>query len=106
MACRLEGPAIEMKNGADIISDGIVEGSVQVTASGLPLILMADHQTTGGYAKIATVISTDIPALAQLRPGEDVTFRYVTPMEAIAIRRKEERKLGYLKERLVRVIDG
>jgi len=106
MACRLEGPAIEMKNGADIISDGIVEGSVQVTASGLPLILMADHQTTGGYAKIATVISTDIPALAQLRPGEGVTFRYVTPMEAIAIRRKEERKLGYLKERLVRVIDG
>lgn len=100
MACRLEGPAIEMVNGADIISDGIAEGSVQVSASGLPMVMMADHQTTGGYAKIATVISSDIPALAQLRPGDFVTFRFVTPAEAVAACRLEEQKLLELKERL------
>lgn len=106
MACRLEGPAIEMKKGADIISDGIVEGSVQVSASGLPMVLMADHQTAGGYAKIATVISTDIPALAQLRPGDWVTFQYVTPKEAVAAARKEEKKLREFQERLKQVFHG
>ncbi|WP_313152750.1 biotin-dependent carboxyltransferase family protein [Lacrimispora sp.] len=104
MACRLEGEPIEMKNGADIISDGIVEGSVQISSSGLPMVLMADHQTTGGYAKIATVISTDIPALAQLMPGEWVAFQYITPGEAIAICRKEDEKLRKLKERLMNAI--
>lgn len=104
MACRLEGTPIEMKHGADIISDGIVEGSVQVSASGLPMVLMADHQTAGGYAKIATVISTDIPALAQLRPGDWVTFQYVTPHEAVAASRKEEKKLSMIKERLKKAI--
>ena len=93
MACRLEGPVIDMNQGADIISDGIVEGSVQVSASGLPMVMMADHQTTGGYAKIATVISTDIPALAQLRPGDWVTFQFVTPQEAVNICRREEQRL-------------
>lgn len=98
MACRLEGPPVEMKKGADIISDGITEGSVQITASGLPIVMMADHQTTGGYAKIATVIWTDVPALAQLRPGEWVTFQYVTAMEAVKIARKENKKLLELKK--------
>lgn len=105
MACRLEGPAIEMKNGADIISDGIVEGSIQVSASGLPMVMMADHQTTGGYAKIATVISTDIPALAQLRPGDFVTFCFVTPKEAVAACHREEEKLVELKERLTNAVN-
>ncbi len=104
MACKLEGEPIEMKNGADIISDGIVEGSVQISSSGLPMVLMADHQTTGGYAKIATVIRTDIPALAQLKPGEWVAFQYITPGEAVAICRKEEEKLRNLKERFRNVI--
>lgn len=104
MACKLEGEPIEMKNGADIISDGIVEGSVQISSSGLPMVLMADHQTTGGYAKIATVISTDISALAQLKPGEWVAFQYVTPGEAVAIYRKEEEKLRNFKERLRNII--
>lgn len=106
MGCRLEGPAIELKKNADIISDGIVEGSVQVSASGLPMVMMADHQTTGGYAKIATVISADIPSLAQLRPGEQVAFRYVTPEEGAAACRKEERKLMILKERIKEAIGG
>jgi len=74
MACKLAGPAIAMKNGADILSDGIAAGSVQISADGQPIVMLADHQTTGGYAKIATVISADLPALAQLRPGQAVAF--------------------------------
>ena len=59
MACKLAGPGIETVHGSDIISDGIVEGSVQVASDGMPIVMLADHQTTGGYAKIGTVISTD-----------------------------------------------
>lgn len=78
MGYRLSGEKIESINGTDIISDGIVFGSVQITAEGLPIILMADRQTTGGYAKIATVISADLPLLAQARPGNTVRFRKIS----------------------------
>lgn len=75
MGCRLKGAAIESCHGTDIISDGIVFGSIQVTSAGQPIILMADRQTTGGYAKIATVITEDLPLLAQARPGNTVHFK-------------------------------
>jgi biotin-dependent carboxylase-like uncharacterized protein len=101
MACKLEGPVISFREGADIISDGIVEGSIQISASGLPMVMMADHQATGGYAKIGTVISTDIPSLAQLRPGEWVTFQFITPKEAVCICRKEDKKLKDIKRQLM-----
>lgn len=100
MACRLEGPVIETCHGSDIISDGIVEGSVQVASDGMPIVMMADHQTTGGYAKIGTVISADIPRLAQMRPGETVMFRFVTAREAVAAARKMARELEDFGKRL------
>lgn len=75
MGCRLDGHEIESFHGTDIISDGIVFGSIQVTSSGQPIVLMADRQTTGGYAKIATVITEDLPLLAQARPGDTVHFK-------------------------------
>lgn len=78
MGIRLSGEKIESKNGMDIVSDGITFGSIQVTSAGLPIILMADHQTTGGYAKIATVVKEDLPLLAQARPGDSVRFKCVT----------------------------
>ena len=78
MGCRMEGPAIESFHGTDIISDGIVFGSIQVTSAGQPIVLMADRQTTGGYAKIATVFSRDLPILAQCRPGNTVHFRKIS----------------------------
>lgn len=81
MGYRFEGAEIE-NNGTDIISDGIAEGSIQVSSNGQPIIMMADRQTTGGYAKIATVISVDIPKLAQKKPGEKVKFVAVTLKEA------------------------
>ena len=84
MACKLQGPQIETVDGSDIVSDGIVAGSVQVSANGQPIVMLADHQTTGGYAKIATVISADLSAMAQLRPGEKLAFQYVTAAQAVA----------------------
>ena len=101
MAVRLEGPELKTKEGSDIISDGIVEGSVQISSNGLPMVMLADHQTTGGYAKIATVISTDIPAIAQRRPGECIGFEYITPAQAGEAYRKEVRKLAWLKKEIV-----
>lgn len=82
MGIRLSGEKLVSTDGVDIISDGIVFGSVQVPRSGQPIILMADRQTTGGYAKIATVIEADIPHLAQARPGDTVVFIRCNPKEA------------------------
>lgn len=95
MGVRLEGEKIENKNGVDIISDGIAYGSVQIPASGTPIIMMADRQTTGGYAKIATVITADLHKIAQAKPGSFIRFRAVTEKEAVAAL-KEER--SFLKQ--------
>lgn len=97
MGYRLEGEAIAAKKGVDIISDGIAFGSIQVPASGMPIIMMADRQTTGGYAKIGTVITTDLPKLAQSMPGTVIHFEPVTVEEAQRLRRKEVRRLKHLK---------
>lgn len=101
MACKLQGPALETVAGADILSDGIVEGSVQVSGNGQPIVMLADHQTTGGYAKIATVIGADLPALAQLRPGQAVCFDWTDPAGAVAAARRRAGWLQQVKERLV-----
>lgn len=98
MAARLDGAFLEPRESFDIISDGIVEGSVQVSANGQLMVMLADHQTTGGYAKIATVISADIPALAQRRPGEQVAFRYVSVKEAAEAVRQQKKKLDWIEE--------
>lgn len=97
MGYRLDGETIEYRDSVDIISDGIVYGSIQVTTSGMPIVMMADHQTTGGYAKIATVISTDLPLLAQQRVGTYVRFQEVSIKEAIKIARRERRVLKRFK---------
>ncbi len=93
MGIRLEGSKIENKNGVDIISDGIATGSVQIPASGTPIIMMADRQTTGGYAKIATVISADLKKVAQARPGSRIRFVEVSERQAVRLRREEEKTL-------------
>ena len=98
MAARLTGPRVEARAGVDILSDGIVEGSVQISADGQPIVMLADHQTTGGYAKIATVLPCDIPALAQRRPGEPVRFRLVSREEGLAALRWERARLDAVRE--------
>lgn len=90
MGYRLEGPRIEHRTGADIVSDGTPAGAVQVAGDGMPLILLADRGTTGGYAKIATIISVDLPRLAQSQPGDRVFFDAVSVSEAHdALRRQD-----------------
>lgn len=77
MGLRLQGPVITHKNHPDILSSGINLGTIQVAGNEQPIILMADRQTTGGYTRIANVISIDIPRLAQARPGDRVRFQSV-----------------------------
>lgn len=90
MGCRLEGPAIAHRGPAEIISDGVPLGAVQVPADGRPIVLLADRQTTGGYPKIAVVISADIPLLAQCVPGiSRVRFAAVSVEEAQSIYRRQ-----------------
>ena len=74
MGYRLEGPALAHAKGYDIVSDGIVTGAIQVPGSGRPIVLMVDNQTTGGYPKIATVISADIPVVGRRKPGRTIRF--------------------------------
>ncbi|MDR1018417.1 MAG: biotin-dependent carboxyltransferase family protein [Lachnospiraceae bacterium] len=82
MGYRLSGEPIETISGSDIVSDGISLGAIQVPANGKPIILLADRQTTGGYAKIAGVCSFDIPALAQATPGIKLHFKKISLEEA------------------------
>lgn len=82
MGYRLEGPVIQHKKSADIVSDGTSRGAVQVPGAGKPIVLLADCGTTGGYTKIATVISADLPRMAQAQPGDTVVFRAVSLEEA------------------------
>jgi biotin-dependent carboxylase-like uncharacterized protein len=77
MGCSLKGPVLAHRHKADIVSDGTVFGAVQVPGNGQPIILMADRQTIGGYAKPATVITVDLPLLAQLAPASTVRFEAV-----------------------------
>ncbi|MGM0408299.1 MAG: KipI antagonist, partial [Bacteroidota bacterium] len=77
MGYRLKGHKIEHKTAADIISSGVTFGTIQVPAHGNPIIMMADRQTTGGYPRIANIISDDLPYLAQLKPGDKIRFKEV-----------------------------
>lgn len=98
MGVRLDGMGIESINGVDIISDGITAGSIQVPPSKTPIIMMADSQTTGGYAKIATVITVDLPLIAQARPNTKIRFQKVSYRKAVKLLKK--RNLYYKKIQL------
>lgn len=96
MGLRLEGPLIEHVSGADIASEGIITGAIQVPGNGQPILLLADHQTTGGYTKIATIISADLPRVGRLKPGAKLRFQAVEVAEAEALRRSQEAALKAL----------
>ena len=103
MGCRLEGEKIELKEGTspNIISDGVVMGSIQVP-NGQPIVMMADRQTTGGYVKLGTVISADLPLMAQKRPGDSLRFCCVTVHQGQLARRDSIRRLKNMEEELER----
>lgn len=87
MGFRLSGPSVDSVSGVDIVSDGIAFGAIQIPPSGKPIILLADRQTTGGYAKLATVCSADLSKLVQLMPGNTIRFEKITIEEAQKIKR-------------------
>ena len=99
MGFRLEGPCLAHARGADIISDATPLGALQVPASGQPILLMADRQTTGGYPKIATVISADIAVAGQLGPSDTIEFAVCTLLEAMAALIAQERTLMAVEAR-------
>jgi biotin-dependent carboxylase-like uncharacterized protein len=88
MGIRLEGPPLEHRDRYNIVSDGIAPGAIQVPGDGLPIMLLADRQTTGGYPKIATVVSCDLPGLGRLRPGDRIGFRTISLEEAAEARQQ------------------
>jgi KipI family sensor histidine kinase inhibitor len=97
---RLDGVRLRHRGAPEIISDGCAAGSVQVPGSGQPIVLLADRGTTGGYPKVATVASADLPRLARLRPGVSLRFDAVTVEEAEQARRTREATLRALADML------
>ena len=100
MGMQLTGPKLELKSALSIPSEPVVKGSIQVSGDGIPTILLADHQTTGGYPKIATVISSDINRLVQLRSNQNVEFIIINSNEAL----QKTRKFLDMKEKYLQKI--
>ena len=100
MGYRLEGPVIKHLHGHNIVSDGTVNGSIQVPGNGAPIVLMPDRGTTGGYPKIATVISVDFGRFAQMPAGKPFRFMAVSMAEAQAELRKWTELLRALPDRI------
>ncbi|MFB3828148.1 MAG: biotin-dependent carboxyltransferase family protein [Bryobacteraceae bacterium] len=92
MGLRLAGPALERRPG-NMVTEGVPLGAVQVPPEGQPIILFVEHQTTGGYPKIANVISADMHAAGQLRPRDTLTFAPVNFERALALLREQEQWL-------------
>ena len=106
MGYRLEGPTIAHLHGHNIVSDGTVNGSIQVPGNGQPIVLMPDRGTSGGYPKIATVISADLGRFAQIPAGRNFRFRAVTVAEAQAEARAMAELLRSLPDRVREVRDA
>src|SRR5262249_50772078 len=90
MGLRLEGPALDTPHDGQMTSEGVSLGAIQIPAGGKPIILFVEQQTTGGYPKIANIISADLPSVGQLRPRDEVHFEFVTPEAARAAIRDQE----------------
>jgi antagonist of KipI len=94
MGLRLEGAPVKQSSGGEMITEGVSLGAVQVTHGGLPIILFVEQQTTGGYPKIANVISADIHCVGQLRPRDEIRFEQVTLETARSLLIEQEKLLA------------
>jgi antagonist of KipI len=94
MGLRLEGPAIPVSSGGHMITEGVSLGAIQIPGGGSPIILFVEQQTTGGYPKIANVISADLPSVGQLRPRDEIRFERVTLEVARALFQEQEQLLA------------
>lgn len=97
MGFRLSGEPLQLRNQREMVSSAVAFGTIQLLPDGQLIVLMADHQTSGGYPRIGTVISVDLPLLAQCRPGDGVGFAMVSIEEAEALASDLERELNYLR---------
>lgn len=102
MGYRLDGPAIERSEQVDTISDAILPGSVQVPASGKPIVTMRDAQTTGGYPKIAAVVSPDLHVLGQAKPGDRISFHETTLKQAHRRLSEDRKRYRIIESKLIR----
>jgi 5-oxoprolinase (ATP-hydrolysing) subunit C len=100
MGYRLEGPVIKHLHGHNIVSDGTVDGSIQVPGNGAPIVLMPDRGTSGGYPKIATVITADLGRFAQIPAGRGFRFKAVSMADAQSEARKFAQLLRSLPDRI------
>ena len=98
MGYRLEGPKIQHKNEADIITDAIPNGAIQVPGNGKPIVLLNDRQTTGGYAKIANIITVDIPKITQKKPGEKIKFKEIDLKKAQKLYKNRQKRIQKLQK--------
>ena len=89
MGARLSGPDLTPASKLDMPSEALLRGSLQVAGDGVATVLLADHQTTGGYPKIATMLGADIDRFVQRRAGDEVRFASITPAQAVAFTREE-----------------
>ncbi|MDR0751676.1 MAG: biotin-dependent carboxyltransferase family protein [Christensenellaceae bacterium] len=99
MGVRLEGSVVESRDGYDVISNGMALGEVQIAASGQPIIMAADRQTTGGYTKIVTVASIDMSYVAQVRPNDSVVFKELDYETLIKICNKRRKTISSLEKK-------
>lgn len=100
MGYQLEGPLLQLKTNKEMLSSAVAFGTVQVTAQGSPVILMADHQTTGGYPRILQVLSVDLGKLAQLSPGQLIQFEMLTLKQAQMLLTARTEEINQLKQSL------
>jgi antagonist of KipI len=98
MGYRLEGPALQLSKPKEMLSSAVSFGTVQVTPDGGAILLMADHQTTGGYPRILQVITADLTKLAQMQSGQQIQFKLVTLEEARLALLQREKQLKQLKQ--------
>lgn len=97
MGYRLKGESLELQNHKEMISSAVTKGTIQLLPDGQLIILLADHQTTGGYPRIGHVISSHIASLAQMRAGEKIDFRQTTLPDAEEQLFKQQRDLQLLQ---------
>ncbi|MTD31086.1 biotin-dependent carboxyltransferase family protein [Planomicrobium sp. YIM 101495] len=97
MGYRLDGPPLTLEKPQELLSEAVIPGTIQVPASGNPIVLMADCQTTGGYPKIGQIAAVDLPVAAQLRPGQQVRFELISTEQAQEEWFVQERLLRHLK---------
>jgi antagonist of KipI len=101
MGYRLTGITLTLREPVELLSEGVAFGTVQLPPGGEPIVLMADHQTTGGYPRVGEVASIDLPLVAQLKPGDRLRFSIVSVEEAQQLYRAQEHELDLARYGIV-----